>query len=105
MKHIQPITSAEADRGRWRSIVHPNTDEVELLAGFNRLSTIEVVYRFVGSSFQLRDADQIAAEAVAVLKQSRQKGAKYARLRVIQANSSVFWGHTIRTDTVKVSEV
>jgi len=104
IKHVQLITSVEMD---YMTTNHPRLDEIKLLGEFKHLSTIEVVYRFTDESSvgEPEDGDKVMAEAVAILKKSREKGAKYARIRVIEARSLPSGGYTIWADTVKVSEV
>jgi hypothetical protein len=90
-----------------RIVHHPHFNEVKLLEGFKHLSTIDVVYRYIdnfSASLKSMDNDQVMAEAVGILKKSQRKWVKYARIRFIEADS-VLKGHTIRTDTVEVSEV
>jgi len=108
IKHIQLITTVEMDWSH-RIVLHPRLDEIKLLGGFKHLSTIEVVYRYINDSSvnpKPRGGDQVMAEAVAVLKKSQHKEAKYACVRVIEADSSGVGGQdVIRTDTTEVSEV
>lgn len=107
IKHIELITSVEMD-GIRRSAHHPQLDEMKLLGGFKHLSTIEVVYRYLDEFSVLpepRDGDRVMAEAVAILKKSHEKGAKCARIRVIEVGSSLDGEYTVWDDWVKNSEL